>query len=386
MRRSRTAMVMVGFAAITTAWPGDGTYAAQPAVERLVKARAESLMEQYNIPGMAVAITAGRQQLFFTYGLASRETKAPVTANTLFELGSISKTFTATLATYAQANGQLSLSDHPGQYLPTLRGTPLDQASLADLGTHSAGGFPLQLPDDIQNTAQLMTYFHDWQPTYAPGTRRSYANPSIGLLGMIAATSMKMPFGQAMHDKLLPGLGLAHTYLNVPTAQLPLYAQGYDKNDQPVRLNPAVLAEEAYGFKSSARDMLHYVQAQIGAVALPAKLREALDATQRGYFKVGGMTQALIWEQYGYPVALDTLVQGNSNAVALTTQPTSPLEHLDEVWVNKTGSTNGFGGYVAFVPSRGIGVVLLANKNYPNEARVRFAHELVQALDQRLDK
>ena len=124
-----------------------------------------------------------------------------------------------------------------------------------------------------------------------------------------------------------------------------------------------------------------YPQAQMGTVTVPAKLREALKATQQGYFRVGGMTQGLIWEQYGYPVALDTLVQGNSNAVALTTQPTSPLQPLDEVWINKTGATNGFGGYVAFVPSKKIGVVVLANKNYPNEARVRFAHELVQALD-----
>jgi beta-lactamase class C len=50
------------------------------------------------------------------------------------------------------------------------------------------------------------------------------------------------------------------------------------------------------------------------------------------------------------------------------------------VWINKTGSTNGFGGYVAFVPSHGLGIVLLANKNYPNEARVRFAYEIAQAL------
>jgi beta-lactamase class C len=192
---------------------------------------------------------------------------------------------------------------------------------------------------------------------------------------------MDVSFAQAVHDTLLPGLGLAHTYLDVPADQLPLYAQGYDKQDQPVRLNPAVLADEAYGFKSSARDMLHYLQAQMGTVTVPAKLREALKATQQGYFRVGGMTQGLIWEQYGYPVALDTLVQGNSNAVALTTQPTSPLQPLDEVWINKTGATNGFGGYVAFVPSKKIGVVVLANKNYPNEARVRFAHELVQALD-----
>lgn len=381
MGRSRTLMTVGCLVAFATAWTGTSVQAAPSAVETLVKARAESLMSQYNIAGMAIAVTDGHQQMFFNYGLASREARTPVTADTLFELGSISKTFTAALAAYAQVNGKLSLSDHPGQYLPALRGTPLDQVTLADLGTHSAGGFPLQLPDDIQNDAQLMTYFRDWRPSYAPGTQRSYANPSIGLLGLIAAKSMNVSFAQAVHDTLLPDLGLAHTYLDVPADQLPLYAQGYDKQDQPVRLNPAVLADEAYGFKSSARNMLHYLQAQMGAVTVPAKLREALKATQQGYFRVGGMTQGLIWEQYGYPVALDTLVQGNSNAVALTTQPTSPLQPLDEVWINKTGATNGFGGYVAFVPSKKIGVVVLANKNYPNEARVRFAHELVQALD-----
>lgn len=381
MRRPRTAMVIGCLLACTTAWTSTSVQAVVPSIEPLAKARAESLMSQYDIAGMAIAITDGRQQMFFNYGLASRETRTPVTEDTLFELGSISKTFTAALAAYTQANGKLSLSDHPGQYLPALRGTPLDQVSLADLGTHSAGGFPLQLPDEIQNDAQLMAYLRDWRPSYAPGTQRSYANPSIGLLGLIAAKSMNVSFTQAMHDTLLPGLGLAHTYLDVPAAQLPLYAQGYDKKDQPVRLNPAVLADEAYGFKSSARDMLHYLQAQMDTVMVPAKLREALKATQQGYFRVGGMTQGLIWELYGYPVALDTLVQGNSNAVALTTQPTSPLQPLDQVWINKTGSTNGFGGYVALVPSKGIGVVVLANKNYPNEARVRFAHELVQALD-----
>lgn len=375
MRRPSTA-ITIGLL-LTSA----SVHAALPAVESLVKARAESLMDQYNIAGMAIAIIDGRQQMFFNYGLASRETQAAVTQDTLFELGSISKTFTATLATYAQATGRLSLSDHPGQYLPALRGSPLDKASLADLGTHSAGGFPLQLPDDMQNDAQLVTYLRNWQPSYVPGTQRSYANPSIGLLGMVAAKSMDASFSRAMHDTLLPSLGLAHTYLQVPNAQMSLYAQGYDKNDQAVRLNPAVLADEAYGFKSSARDMLHYLQAQMGTVELPEKTREAVAATHRGYFRVGDMTQALIWEQYGYPVALDTLVQGNSNAVALTTQPTSRSERLDKVWMNKTGSTNGFGGYVAFVPSRGIGIVVLANKNYPNEARVRLAHELVQALD-----
>ena len=49
--------------------------------------------------------------------------------------------------------------------------------------------------------------------------------------------------------------------------------------------------------------------------------------------------------------------------------------------LNKTGSTNGFGSYAAFIPGKKIGVVLLANKNYPIDARVNAAYEILTQLD-----
>ncbi|WP_296250087.1 class C beta-lactamase [Pseudomonas sp. UBA4194] len=360
--------------------------AAQPSgLDNQIAIAARKVMAQYNIAGLGIAITDNGQQRFYPFGVASRETNTPVSADTLFELGSISKTFTATLATYAQAQGKLSLDDHPGKYLEPLRGTPLDNATVADLGTHSAGGFPLQLPDEVQTDSQLMTYFAQWQPSYAPGTHRTYANPSIGLLGVIAAKSLHMPFREAMQTTLFPALGLSHTYLQVPPAQMHTYAQGYDKQDQPVRLNPAMLADEAYGVKSNLRDLARYLDASMGLVPVEPVWQKALDATHVGYFKVGPFTQALIWEEYGYPVAPDVLIQGNSNAMAYDTHPTEPLRPLQlpqaNTWVNKTGATNGFGAYVAFVPARKQGIVILANKNYPNEARVRLAYQILGALD-----
>ena len=106
-------------------------------------------MAEHDVPGMAVAATVDVLASFFLYGVASREKNTPVTETTLFEVGSISKTFTATLAAYAQVLGKLSLDDHPSKYLPQLKGNAIDKASLLNLGTYTAGGLPLQCPDAV---------------------------------------------------------------------------------------------------------------------------------------------------------------------------------------------------------------------------------------------
>ncbi|WP_122858597.1 class C beta-lactamase [Pseudomonas viridiflava] len=355
-----------------------------PKLDDLVRENASRVMQENGIAGLSIAITHNGKQQFYTYGKASKDAVQAITPDTLFELGSISKTFTATLATWAQANGQLSLTERIDTYVPQLRDTRLGKVPVFNLGTHTAGGFPLQFPDKVQTTGQMMAYFKAWQPDYLPGTYRSYANPSVGLLGLVAARSMKVPFDAAMQQRLLPALGLKNTYLTVPEAQMSRYAQGYNKLDEPVRVNPGVLASEAYGVKSSSRDVLAFIEANMGRGQYDAPLQQALKDTRIGYFKVGGMTQDLIWEQYPMPVKLDTLLEGNASNMVLQTQKaepiTPPLAAQSNTWVNKTGSTNGFGGYVAFIPEQQLGIVILANRNYPNEERVKLAYRILNQV------
>jgi beta-lactamase class C len=354
-------------------------------IDSVVQDTAQAVMQQYNIPGLAIAVTANGKQRFYNFGVASKETQQKVTSDTLFEIGSISKTFTATLATYAEVNGQLSLTDHPGKYLPELAGSPFDKATLINLATHTAGGFPLQVPDQVQNNQQLMDYFKTWQPTYAPGAQRTYANPSIGALGMITAISMKMPFAVALEQRLFPALGMPNSFINIPASKLSLYAQGYNKQDVPVRLNPGVLGDEAYSVKTSSTDLIRFVEANLGVAKVEAKLDRALMETHKGYFQLGPMTQDLIWEQYDYPVQLSALVEGNADKMIydshVVTALNPPLAPQEAVWVNKTGATGGFSAYVAFVPEKKLGIVVLANKSYPNEPRVRLAHRILSELD-----
>jgi beta-lactamase class C len=77
------------------------------------------VMVKDNIPGMAVGITVAGKPWVFNYGVASTQARKPVTGDTLFELGSVAKTFTATLASWAQVTNLLGLPDQGNKYLPS---------------------------------------------------------------------------------------------------------------------------------------------------------------------------------------------------------------------------------------------------------------------------
>jgi beta-lactamase class C len=353
-------------------------------VEKNVAQAVRPIMEHYGIPGMAVGTVLNGQSYVFDYGAASTATGKPVDVDTLFEIGSISKTFTATLASYAQVGGQLSLSDSASKYLPSLRGSSFDRVSLVHLATHTSGGLPLQVPDDITNDDQLMRYFQSWKQSYAPGTYRTYSNLGIGMLGVIAAKSMNKDFVALMEHKLFPTLGLKNTYLNIPAPQMDRYAQGYTATNAPIRMAPGVLAAEAYGVRTTAGDLLRFVEANMKMLEVEETWQRAITATHTGYYRIGAMTQDLIWEQYPYPVMLKDLLAGNSAEIIFKSNPAVKLDPpsppKDDVLINKTGSTNGFSAYVAFVPARKLGVVLLANKSYPIHVRVTLGQEILKRL------
>ena len=357
----------------------------QPDFDSELRRIADTFMRDNHIPGMAIAITVDGKECYYNFGVASKQSKRKVSSDTLFELGSISKTFIATLATYAQAEGKLSLDNQVEDYLPEFKGKPFGKVALFDLGTHTAGGFPLQVPDEVGNHRQLIDWLKAWQPRYPEGSKRSYSNPSIGMLGLITADRMGQHYADAVEHTLLPKLGLADTFIRIPADKKADYAQGYNGDDSPVHVNPGVLGDEAYGVISSAKDLLHYVHVQLGETPVDALTRRAIADTRIAYYRSGPMIQDLAWEQYPYPVTHDDLLRGNSSRMIREDQPVTaikpPHPPTDAVLVNKTGATNGFGAYIAFVPAKKLGLVILTNRSHPTEARVEFAYEVLKMMD-----
>lgn len=342
------------------------------------------LMNAQAIPGMAVAVIYQGQPHYFTFGKADVAANKPVTPQTLFELGSISKTFTGVLGGDAIARGEIALGDPVAKYWPELTGKQWQGIRMLDLATYTAGGLPLQVPDEVTDTASLLRFYQNWQPQWKPATTRLYANASIGLFGALAVKPSGMSYEQAMTTRVFKPLKLDHTWINVPKAEEAHYAWGY-REGKAVHVSPGMLDAEAYGVKTNVKDMASWLIANMKPDSLHApSLKQGIALAQSRYWRVGAMYQGLGWEMLNWPVDAKTVVGGSDNKVALAPLPVAevnpPAPPVKASWVHKTGSTGGFGSYVAFIPEKQLGIVMLANKSYPNPARVEAAYRILDAL------
>lgn len=356
---------------------------AEAKIAELAEHSFSSAIADYDIPGLVVGVTLQGNHYFYATGLAARENNIAVSPDTIFELGSIGKIFNVSLAALAEGRGDLDLGAAVSDHIGALQGSAFDDISLMDLATHTTGGLPLQVPKVVQDVPELINWLANWQPRLK-GTR-SYSNVSIGLLGHITVNALGMDYAEALEQILFPSIGLENTWVEVPARAMDQYAFGYDRRtNAPIRVNPGVFDAEAYGVKSTARDMLRLLDLELSITESSPELTTALERTRQGQTKTPYYVQGMVWEQYPWPVKLEQMVKGAGYNFNPNPRPVErfnpPMPPQRNVILNKTGSTNGFGGYVALLPGDGLGIVVLANRNYPNKARIRATYDLIQKL------
>lgn len=360
-------------------------YLQEKDVQETISSVTDRLMRRYSIPGMAVSLVLNGRVIDYYAGVQSKESRVPVNEQTLFEIGSVSKVFTAILTSMAEGRQLISYDDSIEKYLPDLKGTPFGQAKVLQMPTHTIPDLPLQVPDTIQSEKQLMDFLKEWKPShdYAGTDMRRYSNIGIGLAGAVSAKVLKNNFTALINKEVLKPLKMKDTFYKVPDSRDKDYAEGYSKKDKPRRLSAGYLGDEAYGLKTSAQDLIKLVDANIRKVDIPGELSEAINRTKIAYFDVGPFQQTLVWEKYSYPFDQEALNLGSAGKTVYRTikaQRLHQLEKADKAMYHKTGSTGGFGAYAAFIPSQKIGIVILANKNYPNQARVKAAVDVMSAV------
>jgi CubicO group peptidase (beta-lactamase class C family) len=358
------------------------TIADEAALKTAVSQQVSQLMQQQQIPGMAVAVLWQGKTYFYSFGKADLAANKAVTPDTLFELGSISKTFAGVIGAMALERGEIKLTDPVAKHWPALTAKQWQSINMQHLATYTAGGLPLFMPDSVIDKASLLNYYQQWQPEFAPGTQRVYANSSIGLFAHLAVAAGGKGYAEVF-AQMTNTLKMPHTYLQVPAAAQAQYAWGY-KEGKPVRIGTGVLLDEAGGAKASVRDIATWLQVNLKPEQVQDPVLQAgIARAQQRYAKAGQMYQGLGWEMLDYPVQLSALTAMTdpdfvAGSAATLLAPPAPV--ASNSWVHKTGATGGFGAYAAFIPSRQVGIVLLTNKRYPNAERVKLAYQVLENL------
>jgi serine-type D-Ala-D-Ala carboxypeptidase/endopeptidase len=256
--------------------------------------------------GLAAVLVEGDKVRIVTHGKMGLDSKAePITADTLFEVGSITKTFTALLLADMVVKGELRLDDPVEKWLPQdakglkLRDYTGAPIRLVDLATHRSG-LP-RLPDNMMpfkdsadpyaayREPDLLTYLKTREGVMASdGGKTSkkrdeafaYSNLGYGLLGYVLGRAANSNYAELLQKRVLTPLGLTSTYLSLPNGERARFGDGHN-----VDANAKFSSTSHWRFDvlapcgaliMSARDIGRYGQAASGAIDTPLKAAFAL--------------------------------------------------------------------------------------------------------------
>jgi CubicO group peptidase (beta-lactamase class C family) len=171
-------------------------------------------MEQWSVPGVSVGIFDGDDVEFAGFGICNIETGQPVAPETLFQIGSISKIFTATLAMTLVDEGKLDLDAPVVTYVPELAlqdAAARERITVRHLLTHTSGFFGDRFDDQGNGDDALekaVRAFGDLPQQTEPGELYTYCNAGIDLVGRAIENILGQTFESAMRKRVFDRLGL----------------------------------------------------------------------------------------------------------------------------------------------------------------------------------
>ncbi len=306
--------------------------------------------------GLAIGVLKHGERRVFTYGAAKPDS--------LFEIGSISKTFTGLILARMVAEGKVRLDEPVRELLPagTVAKPAGEEITLLDLATHHSGLPPMPdnfPPADWDNPfadygpEQLYAYLKTHGVAKPEETTFLYSSLGVGLLGQALADRAGRSYTDLLREEITGPLGMADTVIELSEEQQRRFLQGYDGKHRPVGapdLDGPLAGAGA--IRSTAGDMLTYVEANLHPEKY-APLSGALDLSHRLRERANGDQQiALAWA-YG--------------------------ADSGTYWHN--GATSGFTSHAFFNPRADCAAVVLVNSG-PN--LLLFPDTIAEHLRQRL--
>lgn len=298
------------------------------------------------------ALAAGSLQIqYFNYGMLSRQSNTPVNSSTEYEIGSITKLFTADLLALNVQSSRMQLDDPLQKYLPAGVRVPVYQGqaiTLRELSTHTSG-LPRTLPKGTtvskvngvlmwgyNSDQEIYAFLNSYQLTRAPGSKWEYSNLANGLLGIAEEQAGRDGYENLVVAAITGPLAMGDTRIVLTAEQNSRLAQGYEPSGAKA---PSVATQggtlAAGALRSNTHDMAIYLAHNIDPGS--AQPDPVFAFTQQQQDKGPGKSVVM---GLGWLIA-------NPGAT-------------DELF-NKDGSTAGYNSYIAFSKTRRTGFVLLCN-------------------------
>jgi CubicO group peptidase (beta-lactamase class C family) len=297
-------------------------------------------MAEHRIPGLALTVLkSGKPAKTAAYGYANLELGVPVTSDTVFEIGSVTKQFTAALILLLVQEGKLAVDDKIGRYLTQIPETWQD-ITVRHLLTHTSGirsytgleGFELRRH---LTQAQFIAAIGKEPLEFKPGQAWKYSNTGFNLLGFIVENLSGQSYWDFLSQRILHPLGMSSTTNRLPTLIIPHRASGYEQTNH-------VLVNRDYDLTD-----VFSAGALVSTVGDLARWNSALDREDL----LGAKSQQAMWQpavlndgtvtQYGFGWRIEKF-EGHKN-------------------IGHGGSTSGFSATIQRFPDDQLAVIILTN-------------------------
>jgi len=296
--------------------------------------------------GIVVGLVDEQGTHVLSYGKPDQNSTQTLDGDTVFEIGSVTKVFTATLLSDMVERGEVSLNDPISKFLPKSVKTPTmngKEITLVDLSTQTSGLPRLPnnfAPKDPKNpyadysVEQLYSFLAGYTLTREIGAKYEYSNLGVGLLGHVLALRAGTDYETLVRQRILNPLKMDHSGIKLTPQMQARLAPGHDQSLKPVANWDLPVLAGAGALRSTVNDMLKFVGANIGLQKSPL-----LTAMQKAH-------------ESRHDTGVPDLGIGLNWHI---------LKKFDSVLVWHNGGTGGYHSFIGFDPKARKGVVILSN-------------------------
>ena len=335
---------------------------------------------QQHVPGAAWGVVVDGQPAHLgTTGFRDIPTKSPVTADTVFRIASMTKSFTAMAVLKLRDEGKLALDDPAEKYVPEMKAlqyptSDSPKITVRHLLSHSEG-FPEDNPWGDRQLAdsdeQLSHMIKSGIPfSNPPGVAYEYSNYGFAILGRIVSSVSGAKYADYVSANILKPLGMTSTTLEPSAVPPDRLAHGYRWEDEQWKNEP-LLANGSFGpmggMLTSVSDLSRYVGAFLSAWPPRdgAEMAPIRRASLREMQQVWRPTPTLVSRNAGGAIQLTS----GGYAYGLRVSQSCAFRHI----VSHTGGLPGFGSLMLWLPDYGVGIVAFGNVTYTSWTRVATA-------------